>query len=101
MRLPVLGPVTNADLVGLDLTFAIHSYVLPHLNASPSPSSTLGAHVKQGKLGFKTKGGFLDWTDESMSAVRDGLTTYLLEWLSKKRTVQAEKDKTDRGGHEA
>jgi 3-hydroxybutyryl-CoA dehydrogenase len=97
----VLGPVTNADLVGLDLTFAIHSYVLPHLNASPSPSSTLGAHVKQGKLGFKTKGGFLDWTDESMSAVRDGLTTYLLEWLSKKRTVQAEKDKTDRGGHEA
>ena len=101
MRLPVLGPVTNADLVGLDLTFAIHSYVLPHLNASPSPSSTLCARVEQGKLGFKTKSGFLDWTDESMSAVRDGLTTYLLEFLSKKRAAQAEKNKTDGDGHEA
>ena len=31
LRLPVLGPVTNADLVGLDLTLAIHNYILPHL----------------------------------------------------------------------
>jgi 3-hydroxybutyryl-CoA dehydrogenase len=101
MRLPVLGPVTNADLVGLDLTFAIHNYVLPHLNASPSPSSTLRARVDQGKLGFKTKSGFLDWTDESMSAVKDGLTTYLLEVLSKKRAAQAEKKRTDGDGHAA
>jgi len=101
MRLPVLGPVTNADLVGLDFTFAIHSYVLPHLNASPSPSSTLRARVEQGKLGFKTKSGFLDWTDESATAVRDGLTTYLLEFLSKKRAAQAEKKKTDGDGREA
>ncbi len=101
MRLPVLGPVTNADLVGLDFTFAIHSYVLPHLNASPSPSSTLRARVEQGKLGFKTKSGFLDWTDESATAVRDGLTTYLLEFLSKRCGARTEKKKTDGDGREA
>src|SRR6266540_3640192 len=30
-RLGVLGPIENADLVGLDLTLAIHEYLLPHL----------------------------------------------------------------------
>jgi 3-hydroxybutyryl-CoA dehydrogenase len=28
MRLPVLGPLENADLVGLDLTLAIHNVIL-------------------------------------------------------------------------
>jgi 3-hydroxybutyryl-CoA dehydrogenase len=89
LRLPVLGPVTNADLVGLDLTFAIHSYVLPHLNASVTPSSTLEKRVAEGNLGFKTKRGFLNWTDESMNAVRDGLATYLMEVLSKQQASKA------------
>ena len=31
LRLAVLGPIENADLVGLDLTLAIHEYVLPDL----------------------------------------------------------------------
>jgi 3-hydroxybutyryl-CoA dehydrogenase len=81
MRLPVLGPVCNADLVGLDLTLAIHDYVLPHLSVSPDPSSILRAHVKAGELGFKTKAGFLNWTEESMAATRERLTTHLLEML--------------------
>lgn len=85
LRLPALGPVANADLVGLDLTLAIHDYVLPHLNASPKPSSTLRKHVEKGELGFKTKSGFLPWTDESIAATREGLTKYLLETLSRKR----------------
>lgn len=86
LRLPVLGPVANADLVGLDLTLAIHDYVLPHLNVSPHPSSTLRARVQSGELGFKTKSGFLKWTDESMAATREGLMKYLLEALSRKGT---------------
>jgi len=83
LRLPVLGPAANADLVGLDLTLAIHDYVLPHLNTSSTPSSTLRASVAAGKLGFKTGSGFLTWTPESMQAVRDQLTTYLLEVISR------------------
>jgi 3-hydroxybutyryl-CoA dehydrogenase len=87
LRLPALGPVANADLVGLDLTLAIHDYVLPHLNASPQPSSTLRAHVASNELGFKSKHGFLQWTDESIAATRNRLTTYLLEVLSKKKAA--------------
>ena len=88
LRLPVLGPVANADLVGLDLTLAIHDYVLPYLNVSPVPCDTLRNRVKEGKLGFKTKSGFLEWTDESMAATREKLTTYLLEVAAKAKEVQ-------------
>ena len=37
-RLSVLGPLENADLVGLDLTLDIHSYLLQHLEASGEPA---------------------------------------------------------------
>lgn len=84
-RLPVLGPVMAADMVGLDLTLAIHDYVLKHLNASPTPSSTLREHVAKGELGFKTGRGFLKWDEDSIRAAREQLTTYLLETLSRKR----------------
>jgi 3-hydroxybutyryl-CoA dehydrogenase len=83
MRLPVLGPAANADMVGLDLTLAIHDYVLPYLNASPLPSSTLRAAVARGELGFKTSSGFLQWTGESIAAARERLATHLLETLSR------------------
>jgi 3-hydroxybutyryl-CoA dehydrogenase len=93
MRLPVLGPVANADLVGLDLTLAIHQVVLPYLNVSTQPSSTLSAHVQANELGFKSKSGFLPWTEESMAGTRNTLTTHLLELLSRKKngTTQCRK----------
>ena len=98
LRLPVLGPVANADLVGLDLTLAIHSYILPHLSVTSTPSSTLRARVEEGRLGFKRKSGFQDWTDEGMSLVRDGLMTYLLETLSKQRSTKTDSKDPAFGG---
>ena len=91
LRLPLLGPVANADMVGLDLTLAIHDYVLPHLNASPAPSSTLRAKVAANELGFKTGSGFLQWTEESIAAARNELTTYLLETLSRRASPKGSK----------
>ena len=41
MRLPVLGPLENADLVGLELTHAVHDYILKYLEASPEPAPIL------------------------------------------------------------
>ncbi|MEZ5916046.1 MAG: 3-hydroxyacyl-CoA dehydrogenase family protein [Parvularculaceae bacterium] len=38
MRLPVLGPLENADLVGLDLTLDIHKTIIPALDRSDGPS---------------------------------------------------------------
>src|SRR5262252_1238757 len=51
-RLAVLGPLENADLVGTDLTLAIHQTVLPAIDARPGPSPYLEKLVAQGKLGL-------------------------------------------------
>lgn len=37
MRLPVLGPLENADMVGLDLTMQIHDYILKYIERSTEP----------------------------------------------------------------
>lgn len=76
-RLAVLGPIENADLVGLDLTRAIQSYVLPALNAAPAPSPLLDELIGQGRLGFKSGRGFLDWPEDKQAALRARLTKHL------------------------
>jgi 3-hydroxybutyryl-CoA dehydrogenase len=78
LRLPVLGPAENADLVGLDLTLAIHEYVLPHLDRTPGPAAALQEHVERGELGVKTGRGFLDWPEGEAQAVRERLLDHLV-----------------------
>jgi 3-hydroxybutyryl-CoA dehydrogenase len=79
LRLPVLGPVETADMAGLDLALAIHDYILKHLNADPTPSTTLQAKVEAGELGFKTGSGFLEWTEAEMAESRKRLASYLMK----------------------
>ncbi|UQT50043.1 3-hydroxyacyl-CoA dehydrogenase family protein [Flavonifractor plautii] len=45
LRLPQLGPMENADMVGTDLTYNIHDYILRDLEDShePSPCSSSSA----------------------------------------------------------
>jgi 3-hydroxybutyryl-CoA dehydrogenase len=78
LRLPVLGPLENADLVGLDLTLAIHEYVLPHLERRPEPSPLLRRLVEQRNLGMKTGQGFRHWTPEDVDAVQERLLAHLV-----------------------
>ena len=61
-RLAVLGPLENADLVGTDLTLAIHKTVLPDIDSRPGPSPYLEKLVADGKLGFKSGEGFRKWS---------------------------------------
>jgi 3-hydroxybutyryl-CoA dehydrogenase len=76
-RLAVLGPIENADLVGLDLTRSIHSYVLPTLNASAAPSPLLDALIAEGRLGFRSGRGFLDWPADKQVALRARVMRHL------------------------
>src|SRR5215470_6318759 len=69
-RLAVLGPLENADLVGTDLTLAIHRTVLPAINARPGPSPYLEKLVAQGRLGMKTGEGFRTWTPQQQAELR-------------------------------
>jgi 3-hydroxybutyryl-CoA dehydrogenase len=70
LRLPVLGPMENADLIGLDLTLAIHEYVLPQLDPPSKPSAGLRRRVERGELGMKTGAGFREWSADDAAEVR-------------------------------
>jgi 3-hydroxybutyryl-CoA dehydrogenase len=76
-RLAVLGPLENSDLVGTDLTQAIHRTVLPHLNSSPAPSPLIDRMVAEGRLGFKSGEGFYVWTPEQQAALQSKLAEHL------------------------
>jgi 3-hydroxybutyryl-CoA dehydrogenase len=76
-RLAVLGPLENADLVGTDLTLAIHNYVLPAIESRPAPSPYLQRLVADGKLGFKSGEGFRTWSPEEQKALRSKVMQHL------------------------
>lgn len=78
LRLAVLGPLENADLVGTDLTLAIHETVLPHLNHRAGASPYLKQLVEDGHLGFKTNHGFRKWTEVQKTDLRAKLSNHLL-----------------------
>jgi 3-hydroxybutyryl-CoA dehydrogenase len=76
-RLAVLGPLENADLVGTDLTLAIHKTVLPDIDSRPGPSPYLEKLVAEGKLGFKSGEGFRKWSAEDQAALRAKVVQHL------------------------
>ena len=76
-RLAVLGPLENADLVGTDLTLAIHRTVLPDIDSRPRPSPYLEKLVKDQKLGFKSGEGFRKWSPEQQAALRSKVLQHL------------------------
>jgi len=84
-RLAVLGPLENADMVGTDLTLAIHKTVLPAIDGTAGPSPYLEKLVADGRLGFKSGEGFRKWTAEQQAALR----ARVLQHLKKARDSDA------------
>ncbi|HDR9481978.1 TPA: 3-hydroxyacyl-CoA dehydrogenase family protein [Burkholderia aenigmatica] len=78
-RLPVLGPLENADLVGTDLTLAIHRVLLPEIENQAGPSPYLESLVRDGRLGMKTGEGFRRWPQEEQDSLRARLQAHLIE----------------------
>ena len=76
-RLPVLGPLENADLIGTDLTLAIHQNVLPAVDSRPAASPYLAKLVAEKKLGFKSGEGFRTWSADEQAALRSTLVGHL------------------------
>jgi 3-hydroxybutyryl-CoA dehydrogenase len=76
-RLAVLGPLENADMVGTDLTLAIHRTVLPAIDSRPAPSPYLEKLVQDGKLGFKSGEGFRTWSPGQQAELRAKVLKHL------------------------
>ena len=76
-RLAALGPLENADLVGLDLTLAIHQTVLPAIDSRPAPSPLLSELIARGRLGMKSGEGFRQWSEDAQREVRQRVVQHL------------------------
>jgi 3-hydroxybutyryl-CoA dehydrogenase len=84
-RLAVLGPLENVDMVGLDLTQAIHETVLPAIDSRPAPSPLLKQKMSEGKMGFKSGEGLRKWSADEQAALR----LKVLQHLKKARASDA------------
>lgn len=76
-RLAVLGPLENADLVGLELTQDIHSQVLFDLETSGDPSPYLQKMRDAGRNGMAAGAGLRDWTTGDLEKTKTRVAEYL------------------------
>jgi len=79
LRWPVLGPMENSDLVGIELTYNIHDYVLKSLADNHEPSYLLQEMLSRGDIGMKSGKGWQQWSSERIEALTTGLREYLVE----------------------
>ncbi|MEM7752106.1 MAG: 3-hydroxyacyl-CoA dehydrogenase family protein [Pseudomonadota bacterium] len=76
-RLAVLGPLENADLVGIDLTEDIHAQVLFDLDRSTEPSQYLTKLRAAGRTGMSAGAGFRDWEEGDLAATKTRVADHL------------------------
>ena len=87
LRLPYLPPLVNSDMVGTQLTYNIHSYVLKDLEDRHDASPLLKEMIDDGKMGFRAeekdgvREGFMKYTDEEIAEINSGLNEYLIKML--------------------
>lgn len=81
LRLPQLAPIENSDMVGTQLTYNIHSYVLKYLADNHEPSPLLQQMIDEGKMGFASGEGFLKWDDASIEKSKKDLNEYLIKMV--------------------
>ena len=82
-RLAVLGPLENADLVGIELTQDIHKQVLFDLEASGEPSPYLRKLLDDGRTGMSAGAGFRNWQKGDLTKTK----TRIAEHLRKLETI--------------
>lgn len=92
LRFPVYGPLEHADMVGLDLTSAVASYLWRDLSAASEPNRLLQEKLSKGELGVKSGKGLYDWTardPEELRAKRDAFLIARLKDLYPPRTQES------------
>ncbi len=69
-RYAAAGPIMQKEHSGWDTTCAVAKIIWPDLNRSDGPPPVLQKNVDEGRIGFKTKGGFFPWDDASIAKER-------------------------------
>ncbi|MCL2376466.1 MAG: 3-hydroxyacyl-CoA dehydrogenase family protein [Defluviitaleaceae bacterium] len=81
LRWPILGPMENSDMVGIQLSYNIHSYILKFLADNHEPSPCLQEMLDKGDVGFASGKGWQEWPSDEMEASRVRLREYLIKSL--------------------
>jgi len=95
LRLPVVGVLETIDVGGLDLTLAIHTYLLSELDRSTEPHQLIRDKVARGQLGAKAGKGFYDWPPGRAATFirqRDETLMELVEWLRARGSMRRPSD---------
>lgn len=78
-RMAVLGPLENADLVGIELTQDIHQQVLFDLERTEQASPYLQTLLDKGHSGMASGRGFREWREGDIEATKARIANHLKE----------------------
>ena len=92
-RTAVLGPMEQADLVGLDLQLDVAEVLYGDLDRTAGPHPFLRDKVKAGKPGMKAGEGFRKWTAKEADAVRSRLSRFLADQAKARKQSASRADK--------
>ncbi|MCL2463569.1 MAG: 3-hydroxyacyl-CoA dehydrogenase NAD-binding domain-containing protein [Micrococcales bacterium] len=84
LRFPVWGPLTHVDAVGLDVCQSVQNTVLPEISARRDASPLFAELIDHGHGGYRSGGGFYDWSVRDMAALerrRDEFIVFALKQI--------------------
>jgi 3-hydroxybutyryl-CoA dehydrogenase len=71
--IPVFGPLQMTDLIGHDTLRDISNALYPELANETTASTTITAHVEEGRLGVKSGRGFYDDSEQRVAMLSSKL----------------------------
>lgn len=77
-RMAAVGPLRNADFIGLDLVAAIMDYLSPSLAVDTAAPALVRGRLEAGCLGAKSGMGIYPWTAEQRSETEQRLLRHLM-----------------------
>lgn len=87
-RLPVTGPLTSADMGGLDVFASISDYLFEDLSKADRAFPTLNKLVAQNKLGDKTGEGYYLWDNDFSLEMNRSRERELIRFLKQDRGIE-------------
>ncbi len=85
LRLPAYGVFEHADMVGLDLAYAVSNYVSSDLYNGKEAPPLYKEKLAKGELGVKAGKGFYDWSQKDPEEVRARRDGFVLEVLKRRK----------------
>ncbi|MGX7829722.1 3-hydroxyacyl-CoA dehydrogenase family protein [Actinokineospora sp. 24-640] len=87
LRLAAVGPMENADYIGLDLTRSILASLAPHLSTATESFPVLDRLLADGHRGRATRQGMLTWTGHRAAEVAGRLVSGIRRNLAATRSA--------------